>query len=290
MQSYLEKFATYEKFSNAQHVTPSVAESSSSSFTRLNTTTTPGLAARRPPVPPSLPPRALQGETSEASNQNNQKNQNNLVKCYSCVGDWPNRNCYPLYNEEECVNGTYTEYDSCTRMCGTSYNRPTGIVVEEAEAEAEEAEEAETEEVEEVEETVTNNQLSNKINKALNNKLKNHRSFKQNATNSDIFDHMDKMYKNYVNALPYDVPKTFSFSIFLTIVIAFTVCNLVLSFYGAKSIGSCGGKNVLMVVFTSLFLIFSWVGHVLPYYGNIASLLSMVITIVLILVSGTVCK
>lgn len=234
MQSYLEKFATYEKFSN-------------------------------------------EGATSEASNQNNQNNQDNSVKCYSCVGDWPNRNCYPLYKEEECVSGTYTDYDSCARMCGTSYNRPTGTVVEEKE-------------IVEEEETVSNNQLNNKINKALNNKLKNHSSFKQNATNSDVFDHMDKMYKNYVKALPYDIPKTFSFSIFLTIVIAFTVCNLVLSFYGAKSIGSCGGKNVLMVVFTSLFLIFSWLGHALPYYGNFAALVSMVITIVLVLVSGSVCK
>jgi len=232
MQAYLEKFATYEKFSN--------------------------------------------DGASEANNHTNDT-QNNSVKCYSCVGDWPHRNCNPLYSEEECVSGTYTDYDSCARMCGTSYNRPAGTVVEEAE-------EAEAEE------TVTNNQLNNKINKALNNKLKNHSSFKQNETNSDVFDHMDKMYKHYVKALPYDVPKTFSFSIFLTIVIAFTVCNLVLSFYGAKSIGSCGGKNVLMVVFTSLFLIFSWLGHVLPYYGNFAALVSMVITIVLVLVSGSVCK
>ena len=238
MQSYLEKFATYEKFSN--------------------------------------------DGASVANGTNN--NENNQVKCYSCVGDWPNRNCYPLYSEEECVNGTYTDYDSCARMCGTSYNRPAGTDVEE---EAEEAEEAE-EEAEE--ETVTNNQLNNKINKALNNKLKNHPSFKQNSTNSDLFDHMDKMYRNYVKALPYDVPKTFSFSIFLTIVIAFTVCNLVLSFYGAKSIGSCGGKNVLMVIFTSLFLIFSWLGHALPYYGNFAALVSMVITIVLVLVSGSACN
>ena len=223
MQSYLEKFATYEKFSNDGT-----------------------------------------GNTSEATNNN----ENNSVKCYSCVGDWPNRNCYPLYSEDECVNGTYTDYDSCAQMCGTSNNLPT-----------------ETEE-----DTVTNNQLNNKINKALNNKLKNHKSFKQNSTNSDLFDHMNKMYRNYVKALPYDVPKTFSFSIFLTIVLAFTVCNLVLSFYGAKSIGSCGGKNVLMVIFTSLFLIFSWLGHALPYYGNFAALVSMVITIVLVLVSGSACK
>jgi hypothetical protein len=240
MQSYLEKFATYEKFSDNG--------------------------------------ASVANDSSVANGTNN--NENNQVKCYSCVGDWPNRNCYPLYSEDECVSGTYTDYDSCARMCGTSYNRPAGTVEVDAEEAEEEAEE----------ETVTNNQLNNKINKALNNKLKNQLSFKQNSTNSDVFDHMDKMYKNYVKALPYDIPKTFSFSIFLTIVIAFTVCNLVLSFYGAKSIGSCSGKNVLMVIFTSLFLIFSWVGHALPYYGNFAALVSMVITIVLVLVSSSACN
>lgn len=202
---------------------------------------------------------------------------NNSIKCYSCVGDWPNRNCYPLYNDEECVSGTYTDYDSCARMCGTSFNRPAGTVMPKKEEEKKEEE-------------ITQKELNNKINKALNNKLGKHPSYNKQETNSDIFDHMNKMYKNYVKSLPYDVPKSFSFSIFLIIVVAFTVCNLVLSFYGANSLRTCSGKNVLMVTFTALFLVFSWIGHILPYYGNFASLISMVITIVLLLVSSSVCK
>lgn len=217
---------------------------------------------------------------------------NNSVKCYSCVGDWPTRNCYPVYDEDKCVNGTFEDYDSCARTCGTSFNRPADATPEEVEKEIEEEIEKEIEEEieEEVENTISKNELNNKINKALNNKFKNNTSFKQNETNSDLFDNMDKLYKNYVKALPYDVPKTFSLSIFLMIVISFTVCNIVLSFYGAKSIGSCGGKNVLMVVFTALFLIFSWLGHLLPYYGNLAALVSMIVTIILVLVSGSACK
>ena len=217
---------------------------------------------------------------------------NTSVKCYSCVGNWPTRNCYPLYNDDECVSGTYTDYDSCARMCGTSFNRPAGTVMpkKEEEKKEEEKKEEEKKEEEKKEEEITQKELNNKINKALNSKLGKHPSYNKTQTNSDVFDHMDKMYKNYVKSLPYDVPKSFSFSIFLIIVVAFTVCNLVLSFYGANSLRSCSGKNVLMVIFTALFLIFSWIGHILPYYGNFASLISMVVTIVLLLVSSSVCK
>ena len=246
MKAYLEKYASYtEKFSNNSAANNSAANNSAA----------------------------------------NNSVANNSIKCYSCVGDWPNRNCYPLYKEEECVSGTYTDYDSCARMCGTSFNRPAGTVSpkKEEEKKAEEVEQSEKDEI-------TQQELNNKINKALNNKLGKHPSYNKNQTNSDVFDHMDKMYKNYVKSLPYDVPKSFSFSIFLIIVVAFTVCNLVLSFYGASSLKSCSGKNVLMVTFTSLFLVFSWIGHILPYYGNFASLISMVITIVLLLVSSSVCK
>ena len=233
--------------------------------------------------------------TEKFSNNGANNTENNSIKCYSCVGDWPNRNCYPVYKEEDCVNGTFEDYDSCAQTCGTSFNRPANNTHKEVE-EVEEVEEVDNKveevdkEVEEEENTISKNELNNKINKALNNKLKNSTTFNQNATNSDLFDNMNKLYKNYVKALPYDVPKTFSLSIFLMIVISFTVCNIVLSFYGAKSIASCGGKNVLMIVFTSLFLIFSWLGHMLPYYGNLAALISMIVTIILVLVSGSTCK
>ena len=89
--------------------------------------------------------------------------------------------------------------------------------------------------------------------------------------------------------MPYDVPKAFSFSIFFTVFIAFIVCNIVLTIYGSKTIGSCRNKNASIAIFTSLFLIFSWIGHLLPYYGNIAALLSMIITIGLIMLSHSAC-
>jgi hypothetical protein len=213
---------------------------------------------------------------------------NNTIKCYSCVGNWPNRKCYPEYDSNKCGNGTFEDYQSCAQTCGTNMNRPVGVnpmTQTNTKTQTKAANDAAN-----AKNNVSNDTLNNKINKALNNKLKNKPSFKPNNTNSDLFDHLNTLYHNYVKSMPYDVPKTFSFSIFLSMVVIFTVCNLVLTFYGAKSIGACSNKHVSMTIFTALFLIFSWIGNFFPYYGNFASLISMVVTTVLVLVTGPVCK
>ena len=108
-------------------------------------------------------------------------------------------------------------------------------------------------------------------------------------TSKNMLNELKITYNKYVNTMPYDVPKRFSFSIFLTVVIAFTVCNIVLSIFSVEAIGRCSNKNVPIVIFITLFLIFSWLGNIMPYYGNLAALISMVITSVLVIVSSMTC-
>ena len=204
------------------------------------------------------------------------------IKCYECVGEWPTRNCNPIYKEEKCTNGTFADYQSCATRCGTEFNRPDGetgeIPVEENEVEENEVE------------VITDNMLDNRINAAINDKLKTNLEYKGNQTTSDAYHYMELIYRKYITSLPYDVPKTYSFGMYLIVTVTLLVCNIVLTVYGVKSIGSCASHSISMVMFLTLFMILSWIGNFVPYYGNVTSMMSMIITLVLVIVASPLCR
>lgn len=132
--------------------------------------------------------------------------------------------------------------------------------------------------------------VNNKINQALNNKLKQTASYSPNETHSDFYMQLKKVYNNYVASLPYDIPKQFSVGVFLMIVVAFLVPTIVLTVFGSKSIHGCNQKHVSLSIFIALFLVFTWLGNIVPYYGQLASVISMMITTILIIVANASCS
>jgi len=203
------------------------------------------------------------------------------IKCYACAGEWPTRNCYPLHDSSECGDETFSTYSECADYCGTNSNQPVANDNNDNNDNNNAASSQNT--------YISNETLNSKINKALNNKLGKHPYFRSNHTAGRIFDYLRGMYNKYVESLPYDVPSSFSFGIFLIIVLTLTVCNIVLTIYGSKSIGACANNKVSLTIFIILFLMFSWVGNILPYYGNVAALLSMVVTTSLVIIGTVTC-
>ena len=218
-------------------------------------------------------------QTLEKFSNSGSGSETDSIKCYECVGEWPTRNCSPIYKEEECVNGTFADYQSCTTRCGTEFNRPDGETGEIPVEVAEEAAEETT--------VVTDAILQDRINAAINEKMKQN---KGEYTSTHAYRQIELAYRTYAMSLPYDIPRTFTLSTLLLITAILLVCNIVLTIYGAKAIGLCAGRSITMSISIALFIILSWIGNFLPYYGNFASMISMIITVVLTIVAGSLCK
>lgn len=105
-----------------------------------------------------------------------------------------------------------------------------------------------------------------------------------------LFYKMEKLYEKYVSYMPYKVPRNFTLVVFASIVVVFIILNIAVSIVGSKIIKKCFNKNMVLSLFAIIFLVLSWIGHVLPYYGNFTSIGSLVLTCICLAISGSNCK
>jgi hypothetical protein len=211
-----------------------------------------------------------------------EENTSDTLQCYRCVGSWPARRCVIKY-DDECQDGDYEKYNDCAVNCGMGDNAANPSVAAAAASNTNNKNSASSKV----------NSMNNKINKLLNNKLKGHPTFNPNDTEETLYERMEAAYAFYIKNLPYNPPKQFSLGVFLVILLAFTIPNVMLTIFGHKSITSCTSginQSVVLSIFITLLLILSWAGSVLPYYGYIASLISMAVTVIVVVFSNLRCR